>query len=61
MTNTTQLILVVILSIVITLCIVAIGSFSEKTVFGGILPRVSISILACILSSLITGLILGMI
>ena len=36
MTITTQLILVVILSIAITLCIVAIGSFSDKTIFNGI-------------------------
>ena len=58
---TTRLILVVILSIAVTLCIVAIGFFSDKTIFNGILPRVALSILACIFSSLITGLILSMI
>ena len=59
MTITTRLILVVILSMAITLCIVAVGSFNDKTMFNGILPRISLSILACIFSSLITGLILG--
>ena len=61
MTIPSKMFLIVTLSIAITLCIVAIGSFSDKTLFYGVLPRVVLSILACIFSSLITGLILGMI
>lgn len=56
-----KLILVVILSIAITLCIIAIGSFSDNKTYSGISPRIGLSVLACMFSSLITGIILGMI
>ena len=61
MTISAKMFFIVILSIAITLCIVAIGSFNEKTLFYGILPRVVLSILACIFSSFITGIILSII
>ena len=60
MTISTKIFFIVILSIAITLCIIAIGSFSDNKTYSGILPRIGLSILACIFSSLITGIILGM-
>lgn len=61
MTISAKMFFIVILSIAITLCIIAIGYFNDDKTLSGILPRVVLSILACMFSSFITGIILSII